>query len=210
MRLIMFGAPGAGKGTQAERISAKYNIPTISTGAVIRSEIEKGSEIGRKVSGIIKSGNLVSDEIVLSMIEKRLKEDDCRNGFILDGFPRTVNQAEGLEKLGYGIDKVLSIDVSDDDIIARLSGRLECPKCHATFHKTNKKPKKEGICDVCGEKLVTREDDRPEVIKNRLDVFHKQTEPLQEYYSEKGLVVNIPGVGTVDEITAAVFKILEV
>ena len=206
----MFGAPGAGKGTQAERISVKLGIPMISTGAVIRSEIEKGSEIGKKVSGIIKKGDLVSDEIVLSMIEIRLKEDDCRNGFILDGFPRTVNQAEGLEKLGYSIDKVLDIDVSDDEIISRLSGRLECPKCHATFHKENKKPEKEGICDICGEKLVTRADDEPEVIKNRLNVFHEQTEPLKEYYSGKGLVVNIPGVGTVDEITAAIFKALEV
>ena len=210
MKLIMFGAPGAGKGTQAERISAKFEIPTISTGAVIRSEIEKGSEIGQKVSGIIKKGDLVSDEIVLSMIEKRLKEPDCSKGFILDGFPRTVNQAEGLEKLGYKIDKVLNIDVSDDNIIERLSGRLECPKCHATFHKTNKRPAVEGVCDVCGEKLVTRADDQPEVIKNRLNVFHEQTEPLKEYYTKKGLVENIPGIGTVDEITAAIFKILEV
>lgn len=210
MKLIMFGAPGAGKGTQAERISAKLEIPTISTGAVIRSEIEKGSEIGAQVSDIIKRGDLVSDEIVLAMIKIRLQEPDCANGFILDGFPRTVKQAEGLEALGYEIDKVLDIDVADEKIIERLSGRLECPKCHATFHKTNKAPAKEGICDICGDALVTRADDRPEVIKNRLNVFHEQTEPLKDFYSKKGLVVTVGDVGSVDVVTAEIFKLLGV
>lgn len=210
MKLIMFGAPGAGKGTQAVKISEKLSIPTISTGAVIRSEIEKGSEIGLQVQDIIKKGELVSDEIVLKMVEIRLQEPDCANGFILDGFPRTIPQAEGLEKLGYEIDRVVNIDVSDETIIDRLSGRLECPKCHAIFHKTTKKPQVEGICDLCGDALATRADDQPEVIKNRLNVFHEQTEPLKEYYTKKGLVANIPDLGSVEKITEEIFKQLGV
>lgn len=210
MKLIMFGAPGAGKGTQAEKIAAKLNIPTISTGAVIRSEIEKKSEIGLKVQDIIKKGELVSDDIVLNMIEIRLKEDDCKNGFILDGFPRTIPQAEGLEKLGYEIDHVINIDVSDETIIERLSGRLECPKCHAIFHKSTKKPKVDGICDLCGDTLATRADDNPEVIKNRLNVFHEQTEPLKDYYNKKGLVKNIGDLGSVEKVTEEIFKQLGV
>ena len=210
MKLIMFGAPGAGKGTQAVKISEKLNIPTISTGAVIRSEIEKGSEIGLQVQDIIKKGELVSDDIVLKMVEIRLQQPDCANGFILDGFPRTIPQAEGLEKLGYEIDHVIDIDVSDETIIDRLSGRLECPKCHAIFHKTTKKPQVEGICDLCGDKLQTRADDNPEVIKNRLNVFHEQTEPLKEYYSKKGLVITVGELGSVEKITEEIFKQLGV
>jgi len=210
MKLIMFGAPGAGKGTQAVKISEKLGIPTISTGAVIRSEIEKGSEIGNQVQDIIKRGELVSDEIVLKMVEIRLQEPDCANGFILDGFPRTIPQAEGLEALGYKIDRVVNIDVADETIIDRLSGRLECPKCHAIFHKTTKKPKVEGICDLCGDTLATRADDQPEVIKNRLNVFHEQTEPLKEYYSKKGLVADIKDLGSVEKITEEIFKQLGV
>ena len=206
----MLGAPGAGKGTQAKIISEKLQIPTISTGAAIRSEIEKGSEIGLKVNDIIKSGNLVSDEIVLELIEARLKEPDCKNGFILDGFPRTINQADGLEKLGYKIDKVLNIDLSDEVIIDRLSGRRECSKCHAIYHITSNPPKKEDVCDVCGEKLSIRPDDKKEVIINRLNVFHEVTEPLKAYYENKGILVSVKGLGEVTDTTNAVFKALGV
>lgn len=210
MKLIMLGAPGAGKGTQAKIISEKLNIPTISTGAAIRSEIEKGSEIGLKVNDIIKSGNLVSDEIVLELIEARLKEPDCANGFILDGFPRTINQADGLAKLGYEIDKVLNIDLEDEIIIDRLSGRRECPKCHAIFHTTSNPPKAEGICDACGAELAIRPDDKKEVIVNRLNVFYEVTEPLKAYYEEKGILVSVKGLNDVADTTKAVFEALGV
>ena len=210
MKLIMLGAPGAGKGTQAKIISEKLNIPTISTGAAIRSEIEKGSEIGLKVNDIIKSGNLVSDEIVLELIEARLKEPDCANGFILDGFPRTINQADGLEELGYKIDKVLNIDLDDEIIIDRLSGRRECSKCHAIFHVTSNPPKVSGICDTCGAELSIRPDDKKEVIVNRLNVFHEVTEPLKAYYENKGVLVSVKGLGKVEDTTKAVFEALGV
>ena len=204
----MLGAPGAGKGTQAKKISERLNIPTISTGAAIRSEIKKGSEIGLKVNDIIESGNLVSDDIVIELIKARLKEPDCANGFILDGFPRTISQAEGLEKLGYKIDKVLNIELADEIIIERLSGRRECSKCHATFHVSANPPKVEGICDVCGAKLSIRPDDKKEVIINRLDVFHEVTEPLRDYYEGKGLLVSIDGFDRVEDTTKAVFEAL--
>ena len=210
MKIIMLGAPGAGKGTQARIISEKFNIPTISTGAEIRSEIEKGSELGLKVNDIIKSGNLVSDEIVLELIKERLSKPDCENGFILDGFPRTIPQAEGLYELGYDIDVALNIDLADEVIIERLSGRRECPKCHAIFHVTSNPPKTEGICDICGDKLTIRPDDKKEVIINRLDVFHKQTEPLIDYYRNKGKLVTVIGQGEVSDTTKEVFKALGV
>lgn len=210
MKIIMLGAPGAGKGTQARIISEKFNIPTISTGAEIRSEIEKGSELGLKVNDIIKSGNLVSDEIVLELIKERLSKPDCENGFILDGFPRTIPQAEGLYELGYDIDVALNIDLADEVIIERLSGRRECPKCHAIFHVTSNPPKTEGICDICGDKLTIRPDDKKEVIINRLDVFHKQTEPLIDYYRNKGKLVTVTGQGEVSDTTKEVFKALGV
>ena len=210
MKLIMLGAPGAGKGTQAKIISEKLNIPTISTGAAIRSEIERKTELGLKVAKLIEGGNLVSDEIVLELIEERLKKDDCKNGFILDGFQRTIPQAEGLIKLGYDIDLALNIDLDDEVIIERLSGRRECPKCHSTYHITSNPPKCEGICDDCGEVLVTRKDDDKEVIINRLNVFHKQTEPLKKFYEELGKLVNIEGQHEVSDTTKEVFKALGV
>jgi len=210
MKLIMLGAPGAGKGTQAKIISEKLNIPTISTGAAIRSEIDNRTELGLKVSDIIKSGNLVSDEIVLELIKERLSKPDCKNGFILDGFPRTIPQAEGLSKLGYEIDMALNIDLADEVIIDRLSGRRECPKCHAIFHITSNPPKKEGVCDICGDKLVIRPDDNKEVIINRLNVFHEQTEPLKDYYTKEGKLVNVNGQGEVSDTTKEIFKALGV
>jgi len=210
MKLIMLGAPGAGKGTQAVLISEKLNIPTISTGACIREEISKGSVIGLEVSDIIKKGNLVSDEIVLKLIEIRLMADDCKNGFILDGFPRTINQAEGLKNLGYEIDKVLNIDVADDEIVERLSGRRECPKCHAIYNVKDNPPKEENICDKCTAKLIVRQDDKPEVIQHRLNIFHEQTAPLKEYYEKLGKLINVKGCEEVSDTTKAVFSALGV
>ena len=210
MKLIMLGAPGAGKGTQAKIISEKLNIPTISTGAAIRSEIAKGTELGLKVNDIIKSGNLASDEIVLELIKQRLSKPDCKDGFILDGFPRTIAQADGLYELGYDIDVALNIDLADEVIIERLSGRRECPKCHAIYHVTSNPPKKEGICDACGDELIIRPDDKKEIIINRLNVFHDQTEPLVDYYRKKGKLVTVVGQGEVSDTTKEVFKALGV
>ena len=208
MKIIMLGAPGAGKGTQAKIISEKLGIPTISTGAAIRTEIDNKTELGLKVEDIIKSGNLVSDEIVLELIKERLSKDDCRKGFILDGFPRTINQAEGLYKLGYEMDVALNIDLADEVIIERLSGRRECKKCHAIFHITSNPSKVEGICDVCGDKLTIRPDDEVDVIVNRLNVFHEQTEPLIDYYKNKNILVNVKGQDSVSDTTKEVFKAL--
>ena len=210
MKLIILGAPGAGKGTQAKIISEKLGIPTISTGAAIRSEIAKGTELGLKVKDIISSGNLVSDEIVLKLIEERLAKPDCKNGFILDGFPRTIPQAEGLDKLGYAPDIVLNLDLSDEVIIDRLSGRRECPKCHEIFHIISNPSLKEGICDKCGEELIIRADDKKDVIINRLNIFHKQTEPLIEFYVKQGKLVNVNGCDEVSDTTKEVFKALGV
>lgn len=209
MKLILLGAPGAGKGTQAEIISKKLNIPTISTGAIIRESIKSGSELGNKVKSIIESGKLVSDDIVIEIIENRLKEDDCKNGFILDGFPRTVAQADALEKLGIKIDTVASIEVSDEDIIKRLSGRRECSGCRATFHVDNLPSKKGDLCDKCGAPLVRRADDEPETIKNRLKVYHEQTAVLKDYYAKKGNLKLVCGTNPIDQITSDIISALE-
>ena len=209
MKLILLGAPGAGKGTQAEIISKKLNIPTISTGAIIRESIKSGSELGNKVKSIIESGKLVSDDIVIEIIENRLKEDDCKNGFILDGFPRTVAQADALEKLGIKIDTVASIEVSDEDIIKRLSGRRECSGCRATFHVDNLPSKKGDLCDKCGAPLIRRADDEPETIKNRLKVYHEQTAVLKDYYAKKGNLKLVCGTNPIDQITSDIISALE-
>lgn len=209
MKLILLGAPGAGKGTQAEIISKKLGIPTISTGAIIRESIKSGSELGNKVKSIIESGKLVSDDIVIEIIENRLKEDDCKNGFILDGFPRTIAQADALEKLGIKIDTVASIEVSDEDIIKRLSGRRECSKCRATFHIENIPSKKGDFCDKCGGELVRRADDDPETIKNRLNVYHQQTAVLKDYYAKKGNLKLVCGTNPIDQITNDIISTLE-
>ena len=209
MKLIMLGAPGAGKGTQAQMLSERLDIPTISTGAIIRAAIKKGTETGKKASVLIDKGQLVPDEVVIDIVKERLLEDDCKNGFILDGFPRTIPQAEALDEMGVGIDKVLDIDVPDEAIISRLSGRRECPKCGSTYHVENN-PTKDGIhCDKCGEELVSRKDDNPETIKARLEVYHKQTEPLINFYKNKGILIVAKGVGSVDAIAAEVIKVLE-
>jgi len=209
MKIIMLGAPGAGKGTQAEILNEKYNIPTISTGAIIRESIKSGSELGNKVKSIIESGQLVSDDIVIEIIKNRLAEKDCENGFILDGFPRTVKQADALYDLGILIDYVISIEVDDEDIIKRLSGRRECSKCRATFHITNNPSKKGVVCDKCGAPLVTRPDDEPETIKARLEVYHDQTEALKDYYEGKNILHKVCGTEGIEATTKSIVAILE-
>ena len=189
MKIIMLGPPGAGKGTQAEFLSEKYSIPQISTGAIIRGVIASGSDEGKRIKELIDKGMLLPDETVVSMVKNRLAEPDCKNGFILDGFPRTIEQAKALDKMGVKIDHVLSIELSDDEILERLSGRRECKVCRASYHIEDHPPKKEGICDRCGGELITRDDDKPETIKNRLEVYHESTEPLKKYYEEAHLLV---------------------
>ena len=209
MKLIMLGAPGAGKGTQAQLLSERYAIPTISTGAIIRAAIKNGTEMGKRASVLIDKGQLVPDEVVIEIIKERLSEDDCKNGFILDGFPRTIPQAEALYQMGFDIDKVIDIDVPDEVIVTRLSGRRECPKCGATYH-TSFNPSDSGdCCDKCGGKLVSRKDDAPETVKARLEVYHKQTEPLIDYYKSKGILAVAAGASSVEATTEEVIKVLE-
>lgn len=209
MNLILLGAPGAGKGTQAEKICAKLSIPAISTGNILREAMAAKTEMGLKAKSYIDAGKLVPDEVVIGIIEDRLKAEDCKNGFILDGFPRTIPQAEALDKMGVRIDRVLEIYVPDEKITARLSGRRVCLKCGATYHTEYKKPKAEGVCDVCGEKLVQRKDDMPETVLDRLKTYHEQTEPLKGYYEKKGILRVVEGQEDVADTTALTFKALE-
>lgn len=209
MNLILLGAPGAGKGTQAEKICEKYNIPAVSTGNIIREALKNGTDMGLKAKSYIDAGALVPDDVVIGIIKERLAEDDCKNGFILDGFPRTIPQAEALDTMGINIDKVVDIEVPDDKIAARLSGRRVCLKCGATYHLEYKKPKQDGICDVCGDELVQRKDDKPETVIDRLNVYHEQTEPLKDYYAKTGKLVIVEGQEEVAQTTALVFKALE-
>ena len=209
MKLILLGAPGAGKGTQAEVICEKFNIPAISTGNILREAIKNGTEMGMKAKSYIDNGNLVPDEVVIGIINDRLAADDCKNGFILDGFPRTIPQAEALDKMNIGIDCALSIEVADEKIMQRLSGRRVCLTCGATYHVDYKKPAKEGICNNCGAELVQRNDDKPETIADRLAVYHNQTEPLKEYYKKAGKLVTVEGQEEVKDTTALVLAALE-
>jgi adenylate kinase len=209
MNLIFLGAPGAGKGTQAENVSKKLNIPTISTGNIIREALKNGTEMGLKAKSFIEAGQLVPDDVVIGIIKDRLSEDDCKNGFILDGFPRTIPQAEALDEMGIAIDKVIDIEVSDDKIVSRMSGRRVCLSCGATYHIDYLKPQVDGICDKCGDKLVMRKDDAPEVVLDRLRVYHEQTEPLKEYYAKTGKVKVVEGQEKVEDTTALTFKALE-
>ena len=209
MKIILLGAPGAGKGTQAEKICAHYNIPQISTGNIIREAMKNETPAGKKAKEFVNSGALVPDEVVIEMVNDRLKQDDCANGYILDGFPRTVPQAEALDKMGVQIDKVLDIEVADEIIMGRMTGRRVCAKCGATYH-TQFNPSKDGVnCDKCGEALTIRKDDEPETVKARLQVYHEQTEPLKDFYQAKGNLVMVEGVGAVEEITAKVLSALE-
>lgn len=209
MNLIFLGAPGAGKGTQAEKVSEKLGIPTISTGNIIREALKNETEMGLKAKSFIESGKLVPDEVVIGIIKDRLAEDDCKNGFILDGFPRTIPQAEALDTMGIKIDKVIDIEVADEKIVQRMSGRRVCPDCGASYHTEYKKPIKDGICNACGAELVIRKDDKPEVVLDRLSVYHEQTEPLKDYYAAKGILKEVEGQEEVADTTALTFKALE-
>ena len=193
MNLILLGAPGAGKGTQAELICNKLSIPTISTGNIIREAMKNATEMGIKAKSYVEAGNLVPDEVVIGIIKERLSQDDCKNGFILDGFPRTIPQAEALKNMGVKIDRVLSIEVSDEDIIRRMSGRRVCPDCGASYHIEYKKPVLDGVCNICGASLIIRKDDKPETVLDRLKVYHEQTEPLKDFYKELGILVTVEG-----------------
>lgn len=209
MKLIMLGAPGAGKGTQAQILSDKYGIPTISTGAIIRGAIKNETPTGKLAKGYIDRGELVPDDVVIGIIKERLSEDDCKGGFILDGFPRTIPQAEALDNLGIEIDRVVDIEVDDDMIVERLSGRRECSKCGATYHIVNNPSKKGDICERCSSPLTQRADDIPETIKSRLSVYHSQTEPLINFYKSKGNLLVADGSGSLDVISEAIIKALE-
>ena len=209
MKLILLGAPGAGKGTQAEVISEKYNIPTISTGNIIRAALKNGTEMGLKAKSYIDAGNLVPDDVVIGIIKERLAEDDCQNGYILDGFPRTIPQAEALDQLGFGIDAALSIEVADSEIVKRMSGRRVCEKCGASYHTEYKKPAVDGRCNFCDGNLVIRKDDEPETVLNRLNVYHEQTEPLKDYYKACGKLLCVEGQEEVKDTTRLVLAALE-
>ncbi|MGN0171684.1 MAG: adenylate kinase [Acutalibacteraceae bacterium] len=204
MNLILLGAPGAGKGTQAEVISEYYHIPTISTGNIIREALKSGTEMGRKAKSYMDSGALVPDDIVIGIIKERLAKEDCRNGFILDGFPRTIPQAEALDRMGIVIDRVIDIEVADEVIARRVSGRRVCGTCGATYHVDYKKPKVEGVCDKCGDTLVQRKDDHPDTVKERLQVYHSQTEPLKAYYEANGKLRVVEGQEEVKDTSALV------
>lgn len=209
MNLILLGAPGAGKGTQAEKICEKLSIPAISTGNMLREAMANGTEMGLKAKSFIDAGKLVPDEVVIGIINERLKQEDCKNGFILDGFPRTIPQAEALDEMGVRIDKVIDIEVADEKIASRLSGRRVCLKCGATYHTEFKKPKADGVCDVCGDTLVQRKDDMPETVLDRLNTYHEQTEPLKGFYEKKGILRVVEGQEEVADTTALTFKALE-
>lgn len=209
MKLIFLGAPGAGKGTQAEKVSEYLNIPTISTGNIIREALKNGTEMGQKAKSYMDAGALVPDEVVIGIIQERLAQPDCENGFILDGFPRTIPQAEALDRMGIVIDRIIDIDVADETIAQRVSGRRVCAACGSSYHIDYKKPTVEGVCDRCGGTLVQRKDDQPETVKERLAVYHEQTEPLKAYYAKSGKLVTVKGQERVEDTTALTLKAVE-
>ena len=212
MKIIMLGAPGAGKGTQAKMIAEKFGIPHVSTGDIFRANIKNGTELGKEAKKYMDQGLLVPDELTVKILLDRVAQDDCKNGYVLDGFPRTIPQAEVLDKalteLGDKIDYAINVDVPDQNIIRRISGRRACVGCGATYHIQFNPTKVEGICDACGEKLILRDDDKPETVKNRLSVYHEQTQPLIEYYSGKGVLKEVDGTQPMDDVFAAIVKIL--
>ena len=209
MKIIFLGAPGAGKGTQAEIISREYSIPAISTGAIIREAIKTGTEMGKAAKSYTESGALVPDEVVIGIIKERLAKDDCKNGFILDGFPRTVPQAEALDKMGIEIDGVISIEVDDEAIVKRMSGRRVCANCGASYHVDYKPSKNGTTCDQCETELTVRHDDQPEVVLSRLDIYHEQTEPLKDYYKATGKLRTVIGQEEVADTTRLTMEALE-
>lgn len=209
MNIILLGAPGAGKGTQAAVICEKLNIPTISTGNIIREALKNGTEMGLKAKSYMDAGKLVPDEVVIGIVKERLAQDNCANGFILDGFPRTIPQAEALDAMGVVIDKVIDIEVADEVIVNRLSGRRVCEKCGRPYHLESLKPKAEGICDDCGGTLVQRKDDSIETVKARLDIYHNETEPLKDYYAKQNKLVVVEGQDTVEDTSKLVLAEVE-
>ena len=212
MKIIMLGAPGAGKGTQAKMIADKYGVPHISTGDIFRANIKNGTELGMEAKKYMDQGLLVPDVLTVKILLDRVAQDDCRNGYVLDGFPRTIPQAnvleEALNKLGDKIDYAIDVDVPDENIIKRMGGRRACLSCGATYHIEHVPPKTEGICDRCGRELVLRDDDKPETVKNRLDVYHEQTQPLIDFYGEKGVLKRVDGTVDMQDVFAAIVSIL--
>ena len=208
MKLILLGAPGAGKGTQADVLSHKLGIPTISTGNMLRAAIANGSAVGMEAKSYMDRGALVPDSVIIGIVKERLAEPDCAGGFILDGMPRTIPQAEALEANGIHFDAVVSLEISDAEIIGRMSGRRVCPKCGATFHVVSNPPKQEGVCDVCGEALIIRPDDAPETVQSRLDVYHAQTEPLKDFYAKLGNLRSVENAGSIEAVSQAIFRAL--
>ena len=208
MKLILLGAPGAGKGTQAERLCKELNIPTISTGNILRAAIKNGTPTGMKAKSFMDAGQLVPDEVIIGIITERLAEADCAGGYILDGVPRTIAQAEALEKAGIIFDAVVSIEISDETIMERMSGRRVCESCGASYHVVAVPPKQEGVCDNCGGALVQRKDDAPETVKARLEVYHRETEPLKDFYAQRGLLKSVENQPTVEATTAAILQAL--
>lgn len=208
MKLILLGPPGAGKGTQAEILNKKLGIPTISTGNILRAAVKNGTPVGLKAKEYMDAGKLVPDEVIIGVISERLAEPDCQNGFILDGVPRTIPQAEALEKAGIQFDAVVSIEISDDEIVERMGGRRVCTACGAPYHIKNMPPKVEGVCDACGGKLEARADDKPEVVRDRLSVYHKETAPLKDFYAARNLLKTVDNQPTVAETTTAILSAL--
>lgn len=212
MKIIMLGAPGAGKGTQAKMIAAKYNIPHISTGDIFRANIKNGTELGAKAKEYMDKGLLVPDELVVDLVIDRFKEPDCANGYVLDGFPRTIPQAEALDKaltaIGESVDYAINVEVPDENIINRMGGRRACVGCGATYHVVYSPTKVEGKCDTCGADLIIRDDDKPETVKNRLNVYHEQTQPLIDYYNGKGITREVDGTVDMKDVFAAIVEIL--
>ncbi len=208
MRLILLGAPGAGKGTQAEIISKELKIPTISTGNILRAAMREGTPVGVLAKSYVDAGKLVPDEVIIRIVQERLSLPDCENGYILDGFPRTIPQAEAMEQLGIDIDCALSIEIEDETIVSRMSGRRTCKNCSQTFHIVSNPPKQEGICDFCGGELTIRKDDAPETVKARLQIYHDETEPLKTFYESRGKLVSIDNQPTIEATTAEIRKAL--
>ena len=212
MKIIMLGAPGAGKGTQAKKIAEKYNIPHISTGDIFRANIKEGTELGKKAKTYMDQGLLVPDELVVDLVADRLTWDDCTNGYVLDGFPRTIPQAESLDavlaKKGEKMEYAIDVDVPDENIVNRMGGRRACVGCGATYHVVYNPTKTEGICDACGEKLILRDDDKPETVQKRLDVYHQQTQPLIDYYNNAGILKTVDGTVDMEEVFKAIVQIL--
>lgn len=212
MKIIMLGAPGAGKGTQAKMIAEKYSIPHISTGDIFRANIKEGTELGKKAKTYMDKGELVPDELVVDLVVDRVAKDDAANGYVLDGFPRTIPQAEALDaaldNIGEKVDFAIDVDVPDENIVKRMSGRRACVGCGATYHIEHVPPKKEGICDKCGGELILRDDDKPETVLNRLSVYHEQTQPLIEYYTKKGILKTVDGTVDMMDVFGAITNIL--